>query len=149
MRLDFERHAAGFSRAMAHLDHAATKELDRVDFDPKLRELVRIRVSQIVGCAYCLDMHSKDARAIGESEQRLYTLSAFRDTSFFTDRERAALAFAEAMTRADVSDDAYAAAAEHFSEDEMGALVSLIAAINAWTHLSVTTHAWEPGSYAA
>ena len=149
MRLDFERHAAGFSRAMAHLDHAATKELDRVEFDPKLRELVRVRVSQIVGCADRLDMHTKDAREIGETEQRLYAVAAYRDAPFFSDRERAALDFAEAMTRASVSDDDYTAAAAHFSEDEMGALISLVATINAWTHLSVTTLAWEPGSYAA
>jgi len=149
MRLDFERHAAGFSRAMAHLDHAATKELDRVGFDPKLRELVRLRNAQLVGCAYCLDMHSKDARAIGETEQRLYGLAAFGDAPFYSEREKAALAFTDAMTRGQVTDGAYAAAAEHFSEDEMGALVSLIATINAWTHLSVTTLAWEPGSYEA
>ncbi len=144
MRLDFEAHAPAFNRAMAHLDHTATKELDRVDFDPKLRELVRIRVSQIVGCAYCLDMHSKDARAIGETEQRLDTLAAYGDAPCFTGRERAALAFAEAMTAAAVTDDVHAATAEHFTEGEMGALVALIATINAWTHLSVTTLAWEP-----
>ena len=85
---------------MAHLDHAATKELDRVDFDPRLRELVRIRASQLNGCAYCIDMHTKDARAIGETEQRLYALPAWRETPYFTDRERAALAFTEAVTLA-------------------------------------------------
>ena len=74
VRLDFDAHADGFARAMAHLDRAATKELDRVDFDPRLRELVRIRVSQLNGCAYCIDMHTKDARAIGETEQRIYAL---------------------------------------------------------------------------
>jgi len=98
VRLDFDALAVPFSRAMAHLDKAATKELDRVDFDPRLRELVRVRVSQLNGCAYCIDMHSKDARAIGESEQRLYALPAWRETSYFTERERAALAFTEAVT---------------------------------------------------
>ena len=83
---------------MSHLDQAATKELDRVDFDPRLRELVRIRASQLNGCAYCIDMHTKDARAIGETEQRLYALPAWRETPFFTDRERAALAFTESVT---------------------------------------------------
>ena len=110
VRLDFDAHADGFARAMAHLDRAATKELDRVDFDPRLRELVRIRVSQLNGCAYCIDMHTKDARAIGETEQRVYALPAWRETPFYTGRERAALAFAEAVTLlagTHVPDDAY------------------------------------------
>ena len=80
VRLDFDAHAATFSKAMSHLDQAATKELDRVDFDHRLRELVRIRASQINGCAYCIDMHTKDARAIGETEQRIYALPAWRET---------------------------------------------------------------------
>src|ERR687885_2164490 len=98
VRIDFDAHAAGFSRAMAQLDRAATKELDAVDFDPKLRELVRIRASQLNGCAYCIDMHTKDARAIGETEQRIYALPAWRETPFFSDRERAVLAFTESVT---------------------------------------------------
>src|SRR5256886_17396348 len=96
VRLDFDVHADGFARAMAHLDRAAIKELDKVDFDPKLRELVRIRASQLNGWAYCIDMHTKDARAVGETEQRVYALPAWRDTPFFTAREPAALAFTEA-----------------------------------------------------
>src|SRR5258707_4690320 len=134
-RLDFDAHAATFSRAMAHLDGAATKELDRVDFDPRLRELVRIRASQLNGCAYCIDMHTKDARAIGETEQRLYALPAWRETPFFTGRERAALAFTEAVTllaQTHVPDAAYQEVAAEFSADEVGALVSLIVTINAW-----------------
>jgi AhpD family alkylhydroperoxidase len=134
VRLDFDTHADGFARAMAHLDRAATKELDRVDFDPRLRELVRIRASQLNGCAYCIDMHTKDARAIGETEQRVYALPAWREMPFFTGRERAALAFTETVTLlADthVPDDAYQAVAAEFSQDEIGALVSLIVAINA------------------
>ena len=83
---------------MCHLDHAATKELDRVDFDAGLRELVRVRASQLNGCAYCVDMHTKDARAVGETEQRLYALPVWRETAFFTAAERAALAFTEAVT---------------------------------------------------
>jgi AhpD family alkylhydroperoxidase len=150
VRLDFETHAAGFYRAMSHLDHAATKELDRVEFDPRLRELVRIRASQINGCAYCIDMHTKDARAIGETEQRLYALPAFRETPFFTEKERAALAFTEAVTLLatdHVPAEAYERAAAHFTPDEMGALVSLIVAINAWNAIAVSTRAWVPGSY--
>jgi AhpD family alkylhydroperoxidase len=150
VRLEFDRHAPGFSRAMGHLDQAATKELDAVDFDPKLRELIRIRASQINGCAYCIDMHTKDARAIGETEQRIYGLPAWRETPYFTGRERAALAFTEAVTLLAVDhvpDEAFAAAADVFSEPELGALVSLIVTINAWNAIGVTTHAWTPGSY--
>src|SRR5258707_11612404 len=95
VRLDFDEHAAGFSRAMAHLDRAAIKELDHVDFDPKMRELVRIRASQLNGCAYCVDMHTKASRAIGETEQRFYALPAWRGTPFFTTRDRAAPPFTE------------------------------------------------------
>ncbi|HYB28250.1 MAG TPA: carboxymuconolactone decarboxylase family protein [Solirubrobacteraceae bacterium] len=150
VRLDFERHAATFYRAMTHLDNAATKELDRVEFDPRLRELVRIRASQINGCAYCIDMHGKDARAVGETEQRLYALPAWRETPFFTEPERAALAFTETVTLLAVDHvpaEAYDAVAAHFTPDEVAALVSLIVAINAWNGIAVSTRAWNPGSY--
>jgi AhpD family alkylhydroperoxidase len=150
VRLDFDTHAAGFSRAMSHLDRAAIKELDRVDFDTRLRELVRVRASQINGCAYCIDMHTKDARAIGETEQRLYALPAWRETPYFSERERAALAFTESVTllageHVPASD--YDAVAAQFSPDEVAALVSLIVTINAWNAISVATRAWEPGTY--
>jgi AhpD family alkylhydroperoxidase len=150
VRLDFETHAAVFSAALAHLDKAAIKELDRVEFDVRLRELVRLRASQLNGCAYCIDMHSKDARAVGESEQRLYALAAWRETPFFTERERAALALCEAitlMTEDHVPTDAYDAAAAHFNDDELAALIALVVTINAWNAVGVTTRAWEPGSY--
>jgi len=150
VRLDFDEHAAGFSKAMVHLDRAATRQLDSVDFDAKLRELIRVRASQLNGCAYCVDMHTKDARAVGETEQRLYGLPVWRETGFFTRRERAALAFTEAVTlaaRDHVPDDAYDAVAAEFSEAEIGALVSLIVTINAWNAIGVSTRAWEPGSY--
>src|SRR6185437_845875 len=84
IRLDFDAHAADFSRAMERLDHAATKEFDRVGLDSRLRELVRIRASQLNGCAYCIDMHTKDARAIGETEQRIFALPAWAETPHFT-----------------------------------------------------------------
>jgi len=147
MRLDIEKIAPGFYGAVAHLDRAATKELDAANIDPKLRELIRIRASQLNGCAYCVDMHTKDARAIGETEQRIYALPVWRETPFFSGRERAALAFTEHVTRADVPDEAYAAVAEEFSEREVAALLSLIVTINAWNALGFTTRAWEPGSY--
>ena len=149
-RLDFDTHAPAFSQAMVHLDRAATKELDRVNFDPLLRELVRLRASQINGCAYCIDMHTKDARAKGETEQRLYTLSAWRETPFFNSRERAALAFTEAVTLLAVDhvpSEKYEEVASEFTPDEIGALLSLIITINAWNAIGVSTHTWEPGSY--
>jgi AhpD family alkylhydroperoxidase len=149
-RIDFDTLAAGFSRAMAHLDRAATKELDNAGIDPKLRELIRIRASQLNGCAYCVDMHTKDARAIGETEQRIYALPVWRETGFYTSRERAALAFTETvtlLTDTHVPDEAFAEIAKEYSEQEIAALVSLIVMINAWNAVGVTTRAWEPGSY--
>jgi len=148
--LEFDSHAPGFARALAKLDQAATEELDRVEFDPQLRELVRVRASQLNGCAYCIDMHSIDARAIGETEQRLYSLPAWRETPFFTDRERAALGFTESVTLLAVNHvptAEYAAVAAHFTADEIAALLALIVTINAWNAVGVSTRAWEPGSY--
>ena len=150
VRLDFDAQAAGFAKAMTHLDHAATKELDKVGFDSRLRELVRIRASQLNGCAYCVDMHAKDARAVGETEQRIYALPVWRETPFFTSRERAALAFTEEVTllaTGHVPDEAYRAVAAEYSPAEVGALLSLIITINAWNAIGVATHAWTPGSY--
>lgn len=149
-RLDFDQHAAGFSRALAHLDRAATKELDQAGIDPELRELIRVRASQLNGCAYCIDMHTKDARAVGETEQRLYSLPAWAETPYFTRRERAALAFTESVTllAADhVPAAAYAAVAAEFSPAEVAALLSLIVTINAWNAIGVTARCWLPGSY--
>ncbi len=149
-RLDFDTHAAVFSRAMAHLDQAATKQLDQVDFDHRLRELVRIRASQLNGCAYCIDMHTKDARAIGETEQRIYALPAWGEAPFFTDRERAALAFTETVTllaETRVPAQAYDDVASRFTPDEVAALLSLIITINAWNAIGVSTRSWIPGSY--
>jgi len=150
VRLDFDALAPAFAKAMSHLDRTATRELDRVDFDPRLRELVRVRASQLNGCAYCIDMHTKDARAIGETEQRLYGLAAWREAPYFTARERAALAFTEAVTL--VADSrvpaaAYQAVAAEFTPGEVAALLSLIVTINAWNAISVSTRAWVPGSY--
>jgi AhpD family alkylhydroperoxidase len=150
VRLDFDAFAPGFSRAMAHLDQAATKELDKAEIEPRLRELIRIRASQLNGCAYCIDMHTKDARAIGETEQRIYGLAAWAETPYFTTRERAALAFTDAVTLlADthVPDQAYRDLAAEFSQQEIAALVSLIVVINAWNAIGVSTRAWVPGSY--
>jgi len=109
--------------------------------EASLLELVRTRASQINGCAYCLDMHTKDARAAGESEQRLHTLSAWRETPFFSERERAALAWTEAVTRiadAHVSDEVYSETAKHFHEKELVDLTLAIVAINGWNRLAIT-----------
>jgi AhpD family alkylhydroperoxidase len=150
VRLDVDAAIPTFSRAMSHLDNAATREADRVGLEALLRDLVRLRASQLNGCAYCIDMHTKDARAAGETEQRLYGLAAWEETPFFSPRERAALAFTESVTRlaeTHVPAADYAAVAEHFSPEEVGALLALIVAINAWNELSVATRAWQPGSY--
>src|ERR1700733_4624377 len=150
VRLDIDSLAADFSRAMSHLDRAATKELDKAQIDPRLRELIRIRASQLNGCAYCIDMHTKDARAIGETEQRLYGIAAWQETPYFTPRERAALAFTEAVTLvagSHVPAEAYQAVAAEFTPDEVAALLGLIVTINAWNAIAVSTRAWVPGSY--
>jgi AhpD family alkylhydroperoxidase len=150
VRLDFDAIVPGFCRAMAALDRAATKELDSAGLDRRLRELVRVRASQLNGCAYCIDMHTKDARAAGETEQRLYALPAWRETPFFTSRERAALAFTESVTllaSTHVPEADYEAVAKEFGPGEIGALVALIVAINAWNRIGVATRSWEPGSY--
>lgn len=114
-----------------------------------LLELVRMRVSQINGCAYCLDMHSKDARAAGESEQRLYALSAWQETPFYTERERAALAWAEALTRiaeSGVPDELYERVRGQFSEKEIAMLTLAIVAINGWNRFAISFRS-VPGSY--
>jgi AhpD family alkylhydroperoxidase len=149
-RFDFDAAAPAFAAAMSHLERAATKELDNAGVEPRLRELVRIRASQLNGCAYCIDMHSKDARAIGETEQRVYALPAWRETGFYTARERAALAFTESVTLlagTHVPDADFAAVAAEFSHAEIGALLALIVTINSWNRIGVAARAWEPGSY--
>ncbi|MDE2167296.1 MAG: carboxymuconolactone decarboxylase family protein [Alphaproteobacteria bacterium] len=117
--------------------------------EKSLLELVRTRVSQINGCAYCLDMHTKDARAAGETEQRLYTLSAWRETPFFTARERAALAWTEAVTRiaeGPIEDALYENARQQFGEKELVDLTLAVIAINGWNRLAIPFQA-EAGSY--
>ena len=111
-----------------------------------LRELLCFRVSQINGCAYCLDMHYKDARAKGETEQRLYGLSAWRETNFYSERERAALEWAEAVTKAEVPDNVYATARQQFSDEEMIDLTLAVTTINVWNRINLAFPN-EPGSY--
>ena len=150
VRVDFEAAAPGVYKAMAALDRAATRALDDAGIEPRLRELVRIRASQLNGCAYCIDMHTKDARKLGETEQRIYALPAWRETPFFSPRERVALAFTESVTElasTHVPGADYEPVAREFSPAEAAALVGLLVAINAWNRIGVATRAWEPGSY--
>jgi len=118
-------------------------------FEKSLLELVRTRASQINGCAYCLDMHTKDARTAGETEQRLYALSTWRETPFFTDRERAALEWTEAVTQISsnhVSDALYERVRQYFSEKELVDLTMAVIAINGWNRLAIAFQS-VPGSY--
>jgi AhpD family alkylhydroperoxidase len=124
--------------------------------DPKLIDLIHYRVSQINGCAYCLDMHSKDLRAEGETEQRLYVLEAWREAPFYSERERAALAWAEAvtlLTNKEVPDDVYEQARAQFNEKELAALTLSVVAINGWNRLNIAfrTEAggYQPGMFKA
>jgi AhpD family alkylhydroperoxidase len=144
-RINYKEIAPDGYKAMAGLEQYAR----RSGLESSLLELVKTRASQINGCAFCLDMHTKDARAAGETEQRLYTLSAWHETPFFTDRERAALAWTEAVTRvADthVPDDMYELARNHFSEKELVDLTLAIVAINGWNRLAIAFRT-VPGTY--
>lgn len=117
--------------------------------DKKLLDLINLRVSQINGCAYCLDMHWKDLRAAGETEQRLYGLDAWRESPYYTERERAALAWAEAVTRvADthVPDEVFEEAKRHFSDKELADLTLNVVAINGWNRLNIA-YRTTPGPY--
>jgi AhpD family alkylhydroperoxidase len=147
VRLDFDAAVPAFSKAVTHLDNAATRELDRVGIPAGLRDLLKLRASQLNGCAYCVDMHSTDAATNGEPQQRIHAVGIWRESPFFTDRERAALAFTESVTRATethVPQEDFDAVAAHWSPDEIGALVALIVTINAWTLIGVATRTWEP-----
>ncbi len=136
MRVDYRKVFPDALQAMLGLEdavHASTLE-------PELLELVKMRVSQLNRCAYCLDMHSKDARARGESEQRLHVLAAWREAPFYGERERAALAWCEALTLLPDSgapDDVYAEIARAFDEEEIVALTLAIVAINGWNRFAV------------
>jgi AhpD family alkylhydroperoxidase len=128
-----------FEKGMAALKpvFGLTTYLKKSTLDPKLKELIDFRVSQINGCAYCLDMHSKDARAHGETEQRLYGLSAWHEAPFYTDREKAALAWAEAVNKPLVSDEIYALASKHFSDEELIDLTLAVTTINIWNRINI------------
>jgi AhpD family alkylhydroperoxidase len=139
-RIDIMKHiGSGLGRAMLALSAESQKQLEH-----SLLELVKIRASQINGCAHCLDMHTKDARAAGETEQRIYALSAWRETPFYTERERAALEWTEAVTRiadTQVPDDVYQRVAAEFDEEDLVALTFAVVVINSWNRLAVSFRA--------
>jgi AhpD family alkylhydroperoxidase len=128
---------------------ALQREVQNSGLEHSLLELVKIRASQINGCAYCIDMHTKDARVLGETEQRIYALSAWHETPFFSDRERAALEYAEAVTRVGethVPDEVWARVQQHFSENELVSLTFALVTINGWNRLAVAFRI-PPGTY--
>jgi AhpD family alkylhydroperoxidase len=145
-RIDIRRHM-GSASARALL--ALQQDVETSGLDHSLIELVKIRASQINGCAYCIDMHTTDARALGETEQRIYGLSAWRETPFYTPRERAALAWTEAVTllsATHVPDEAHDEARAHFDEADLVKLTWAVVAINAWNRLAVSFRS-VPGTY--
>ena len=144
-RVDFATAAPEAVKAMLGLQAYVAQS----GLEPPLLELVKFRASQINGCAYCLDMHSKDARLHGETEQRLYALSAWRETPFYTDRERAALAWTEAVTLVShdhVPDSVYREVQPYFTEQELVNLTLAVIAINGWNRLCVGFRV-VPGTY--
>ena len=144
-RLNYVKLAPTGIQAMYRL----SKYVEDSGLEHSLIELVKIRASQINGCAYCIDMHTKDARAQGETEQRIYLLDAWRESPFYTDRERAALAWTEAVTLisdGEISDDDYAAAREQFSEEDLVNLTMAVISINGWNRMAITFRA-VPGKY--
>jgi AhpD family alkylhydroperoxidase len=146
-RLPYARLSPALYRAYLAMSNAAGAS----GLELPLLELVKIRASQTNGCAFCLDMHTKDARAAGESEQRLYLLSAWREAPFYTDRERAALAWTEALTlvsESQVPDDVYEEAHRHFSDEELVNLAWAVVAINGWNRIAIAFRA-QAGAYEA
>jgi AhpD family alkylhydroperoxidase len=136
MRLDYRKVLPETTQAMSGLETV----VESSTLEPKLRELVKLRASQINGCAYCVDMHTKDARAIGEDEQRLHLIAVWREAPFFTPRERAALAWSESLTLLSETfapDDVYEALTLEFDPAEQVALTLAIVAINGWNRLAV------------
>ena len=144
-RLKLPTHAPAFYKALIALDAESA-----IGLDERLAELVRIRASQLNGCAYCLDMHTLDTRHAGETEQRLYLVSTWREArNFYSEQEQAALELTEAITLISVDhvpDDVYEVAAKAFDDKELAQLIALIIMINAWNRVGVTCRL-EPGHY--
>ncbi len=143
--MNYGKAAPGAMKAMNALENY----LENCDIERPLYELVKLRASQINGCAYCVDMHTKDARAAGETEQRLYMLSVWRETPFYSERERAALAWTEALTLiadSHVPDAIYDEVRPHFSDKELADLTLIIVTINGWNRFAISFRD-EPGIY--
>jgi len=146
-RLDLDGVAPAFVRAVSALDDAAEAEADRAGIEKVLRELVRLRASQLNGCSYCVDLHSRDALDAGEHVHRLYAVAVWRESNFFTARERAAFALVDDVTRLSethVPDETWAVASAAFTDDELAALLALVVSVNAWNELAVSTRGWRP-----
>ena len=144
-RIDYLKTSRGGYHAMLGLE----KYIHECGLEESLVHLIKLRTSQINGCAYCIDMHWKDLRSIGEEEQRLYGLDAWEESPYYTDRERAALAWTEAVTMirdGHVPDEVYEEVAKQFSEKELADLTFAIATINAWNRLSIAART-VPGTY--
>ena len=144
-RIGYSEQAEGAYKAMLGLE----QYLHQSSIEPNLLHLLKFRVSQINGCAYCLDMHSKDLRAGGETEQRLYMLDAWRESPFYTDRERAALEWAESLTlvsETHVPDEVYDIVKKQFNEKEIIDLTMVVVAINGWNRISIAFRT-TPGTY--
>src|ERR1041384_3887407 len=144
-RINYQQVGAGAMHAMLGLENY----LHSCGLEQSLLHLIKLRTSQINGCAYCLDMHWKDLRALGESEQRLYSLDAWRECPYYSERERAALEWAEAVTlitNGHVSDEVYEKVRPFFSEKELSDLTVAVATINAWNRLSISART-VPGTY--
>jgi AhpD family alkylhydroperoxidase len=144
-RLDFDALVPAFARAVTALDEAATAELDRADIDMGLRELVRLRASQINGCAYCVDMHARAARKAGVTSQRVDAVAIWPESNLFTEQERAALDFAGQVTllaSSRVPTQSLTAVTAVFGDEGAAALLTLIIAINTWNTIGVTTRCW-------
>jgi AhpD family alkylhydroperoxidase len=144
-RIDYPKNGRGVYEAMPGLE----KYLDQSGLEASLMNLIKLRASQINGCAYCIDMHWKDLRAAGEQEQRLYGLDAWEESPYYTDRERAALEWTEAVTNVregHVPDEVFERVRTRFNEKELADLTLAVAAINAWNRLSIAARA-VPGMY--
>lgn len=146
-RIDLEKVDPRALRAMFGLETYVRES----GLEPSLALLIKVRASQINGCAYCIDMHTKDARARGETEQRLYMLNAWRESPFYTERERAALEWTEAVTlitEGHVPDEVYERVREQFGEQELVSVTLAVVAINSWNRLAISSRA-VPGTYQA
>lgn len=144
-RIDYQKIAPNAIHGLIQIE----KYLQETGMDPKIYELVKLRASQINGCAYCIDMHTKDARAGGETEQRLYSVSVWREAPYYTEKEKAALEWTEALSlisENEVSDEIYKSVRKEYNEKDLVDLTMVIVAINSWNRLAISFRT-EPGTY--